>query len=295
MSLELASDPSTDQLAGHALPARRAMPARIVLVRHGESDANLIIRAIKEGIITDYPEDFRATPDREYRLTRRGREQAVATGRWLREQYPEGFDRIFCSDHVRAFETAGLVCIAAGWDAEGISVDPQLSERSWGDYVHLPQKDRDRILEARRRDPIHTRIANGESLAYTRARARSMLDRAEKELSGKTILVFSHGEFIESFWSEMSAMPSEKQRAFFSSEAGNIRNCQVVEFATMHSSAKESDGELRWVRSSCPAQGTGGEWDRLHAHRSTPADLLEVAGSYPRLPSAQVLAETEDG
>jgi broad specificity phosphatase PhoE len=101
---DIAKSSDNDPLKSATAPAV-SMPSRLVLIRHGESEANLVNRAIKNGRITEYPEGFDKIPDREIRLSELGCEQAKATGPWLRQQYPDGFDLLYVSDHTRAKET----------------------------------------------------------------------------------------------------------------------------------------------------------------------------------------------
>ncbi len=271
-------------LSAHRLPLSQSMPRRLVLIRHGESEANLVQRAIKAKILTDFPEGFAQTPDREFRLSPRGREQAAQTGAWLRAQYPAGFDVIYVSDHIRAKETAGIVCDAAGWSAADIRVDPLLGERNWGDFAFLPLAEREELLQRKKRDPLHATPPNGETLLQTRARSRILLERSVRQYAGQTVLVFSHGEFIEASWAEIQHMTTEQQRTFFHSPAGDIKNCQVVEFACNHpEAAGDGEGKLRWVKSSCPSVGLVGDWAAIAPRRFTPAELLAEVQHYPHI------------
>lgn len=262
-----------------------AMPARLVLMRHGESEANVIQRARKEGRIPRYPDSYLATPDREFRLSEKGVLQAKQSGPWLRAQYPEGFDVIFVSDHVRAKETAAHVCLAAEWRGVTIKVDPQLGERNWGTFSHRPPEEQDSILEAKRRDPLHVAMPDGETLLETRARTRILLERVSREFTGKRVLVFTHGEFIEAAWSEIAHLSTDQSRELFHSPAGKIHNCQVVEFSAVDPESGQWNGSLRWMRSSCPSDNLVGQWKRLAYETFTPEQLLERVGRYPRVDS----------
>ncbi|MBN8549870.1 MAG: histidine phosphatase family protein [Deltaproteobacteria bacterium] len=266
-----------------SLPLVRAMPARLVMVRHGESEANLINRAIKNGIISEYPEGFSKIPDREIRLSKLGVEQARKTGEWLREQYPDGFEIIYVSDHTRAKETAALVCQAAGWHDAEIRIDPLLGERNWGRFASSDQERREEIMSYRRRDPLHIPMPDGETMLETRNRSRELLDRAAREFGRKNVLVFSHGEYIEAIWAEIAHLNTERTLEFFHSPEGDIKNCQVVEFAAVNPTDGEYTGKLNWVRSSCPQAGIIREWEAIRRLRHSPADLLEEVQRYPNL------------
>jgi NAD+ kinase len=60
------------------------MPMDLVLVRHGQSEQNLVSHLTRMGDETLYTEAFRERHGSQHRLTPKGREQAVAAGEWLR-------------------------------------------------------------------------------------------------------------------------------------------------------------------------------------------------------------------
>jgi len=259
------------------------MPRWLTLLRHGESQANLIQRASKKGLITEYPEAFLRTPDREIRLSRRGREQAELTGKWMAKEYPHGFDVILVSNHVRAMETAAIVCKAAGWTKTAMRLDPLLGERNWGAFSQAAPERRGELMELRERDPLHMPMPDGETTLMTRLRSRTLLERASREYSGKTMLGVTHGEYVESAWAEIAHLSTEEQRELFSSERGNLRNCQVIEFSAEDPTTLAWDGKLRWVRSSCPQANRLGDWGPIERKTFTAAQLLERVEGYPRL------------
>ncbi|MCP4135525.1 MAG: histidine phosphatase family protein [bacterium] len=258
-------------------------PNHLVLVRHGQSEANVIQKAVKNGVLSEYPGELSQTPDREIRLSKLGREQAEATGPWLNRNYPDRFDAIFVSDHVRAKETSALLCLSAGWSNCKIFVDPLLGERSWGRFGEADSHTRDRIMLERKRDPLHAAMPDGETLLATRHRSRVLLDIIYREFSEKNVLVFSHGEYIEALWAEIEHMTSERQREFFNGPHGHIRNCQIVEFSSVNPHTKSSDGRIRWVRSSCPHIEEFGHWKPASPVKFSPDDLLKQVDSYKHL------------
>lgn len=254
-----------------------SMPKNLVLIRHGESEANIIQKLAKKDKNYQYPESYKTTPDREVRLSDLGREQTKKTGEFLKKEYPNGFDSIYVSDHTRAKETAALVCLAAGWDNVKIKVDPQLGERNWGNFHHQDSEKRAKFFSDKKRDPLHTPIADGETLLEARNRTRVLLERVARQYSGKNVLVFTHGEYIECLWSEIAHMRTEEQVEFFAGEGGDIKNCQVVEFES------NLDGKISNVRSSNPHLGEEGKWHKLEKKSFTPEELLKEVTSYPSM------------
>lgn len=249
------------------------MPERLVFIRHGESELNVISRKLKKND-EEYPEFAKTTPDREFRLSKKGVDQAKVTGEWLKKEYPEGFDIIYVSDFVRAQETCALICQAAGWSDVPINVDPQIVERNWGVFNLKNSTRRKQLLALKKRDPLHFPMPHGETMLEIRTRTRVLLDRCARQFSGKKVLVVTHGEYIESIWSEIAHFRTETQKHFFESPEGDIKNCQVVEF-------KSGDRRLEEVRSSNPKLGTFGSWNKIDRQTLNPQELLDEVKKYP--------------
>ena len=57
------------------------MPLDLYVIRHGESEANVIISAGEQGDNSLYTQDNVTVPDRSWRLTATGRKQADCIGR----------------------------------------------------------------------------------------------------------------------------------------------------------------------------------------------------------------------
>ena len=56
----------------------------LVFVRHGESEANVVLSAVKKGDTRGYTDEFRNKPNSEMELSPRGVEQAITAGKWVR-------------------------------------------------------------------------------------------------------------------------------------------------------------------------------------------------------------------
>ena len=69
-----------------------SMPLDLYVIRHGESEANVIVQAGEQGDNSLYTQDNVTVPDRSWRLTATGRKQADCIGRWLVSQQ-QLFDR----------------------------------------------------------------------------------------------------------------------------------------------------------------------------------------------------------
>ena len=105
-----------------------SMPLDLYVIRHGESEANVIVQAGEQGDKSLYTQDNVTVPDRSWRLTATGRKQADCIGRWLVSQQ-QLFDRYMVSPYVRTRETAATMALPkAKWEENRV-----LRERSWGE------------------------------------------------------------------------------------------------------------------------------------------------------------------
>jgi broad specificity phosphatase PhoE len=143
----------------------------IVLVRHGETDAN------RAGLLLG-----RANPT----LNERGREQAAAVAAALRR---DPVSLILTSPLDRARETAAAIGGATGVEVE---VEPSLTEMDYGDWDERRLTDLPPAVAAQwRADPAFA-PPGGESLAELRGRVGpctlALLERA----ADGTVIVVSH-------------------------------------------------------------------------------------------------------
>lgn len=249
------------------------MPNTLILIRHGESELNVITRNCKKNK-TEYPKLVKEIPDREFRLSPEGVKQAIATGEYLKI-YHGLIDVVYCSDFIRARETAALVLKNAELTSLKVKVDPQLGERNWGNFADISLEDREKMIELKKKDPLHFPMPNGETILETRNRTRTFLDRLSRQHSEQNVLVFSHGEYIESIWSEIAHFRTETQRSFFKTSDGDIKNCQVVEFSS------DSEGKLKYVKSSNPYFGYYGKKTKIESSDLSIDELLEEVNQYP--------------
>lgn len=259
----------------------RVQVRRLVLIRHGESEGNVAQRLLRAGRSAEIPRGFFDAPNRELRLTKGGVEQCGPTGKWLKEEYPEGFARIFTADFIRSTETAVSTVLAAGWPGVDLFTESLYGERIWGEMPIEPEALKGE-LKRRKRDPFGWITKNGEMLLSTRLRARVLLERAKREHAGEDILVFTHGEFIEAVLAEVLHLDADEFRSFRKSKLGDIDNCQIIELSSVDPASGESDGKLRWIRSTNAWKGEFGDWQPIVRKRHTPAALRKRVERYPR-------------
>src|ERR1700758_327721 len=131
-------------MLGRASVLRRpvmAMPIDLVFVRHGQSEANIVQVADKDGFAHEMHEQVNERPDWEQRLSRLGIQQAhKAKGGNDRNLGGAGsFAFRYFSPFLRARAPAAYI---GGLDCGDWIIEDRMVERSWGIYGTLPRADR---------------------------------------------------------------------------------------------------------------------------------------------------------
>ena len=103
-------------------------------MRHGQSEGNVAYSKSVHGDSSMYSGKFLDRHSSLWRLTDRGRGEAVEAGAWLRERCAP-FDAFYTSEFLRAMETAALLDMdGAQWHTE-----TNCRERDWGALDLLPK------------------------------------------------------------------------------------------------------------------------------------------------------------
>jgi broad specificity phosphatase PhoE len=176
---------------------RQNWPARLWLVRHGQSQGNVARDAADESGAHEIDIDLR---DVDVPLSELGLKQAEAAGRWFaalpRDERPE---IILSSPYVRAKQTAEIIC-RAGALAVGPAhtvVDERLREREFGIFDRLTtagirHKFPEEAAHRRRLGKFYHRPPGGESWADVVLRLRSMLNTINLHYCDRRVLVVCH-------------------------------------------------------------------------------------------------------
>ena len=172
--------------------------ARLVLLRHGESQWNL---------------ENRFTGWVDVPLSPKGIEEAKQAGEKLRGFT---FDRAFTSVLTRANETLRLVLEAIGQTTIPIEKDKALNERMYGDLQGLnkaetAQKYGDAQVKIWRRS-YDVKPPGGESLKDTAERALPYYEKMIKPhlLKGETIIIAAHGNSLRALVMELDQLSKEE-------------------------------------------------------------------------------------
>lgn len=265
-----------------------AMPHDLVMVRHGQSEANIVQGMFKADPDAVAPDGFLDRHDTHMRLSELGREQARAAGQWLLQNFPEGFDRYYVSPLMRTRETAGRLAVHGAWQ-----LDDRWRERDWGEYAALNETEQKQKYELshrlRHQHKWYWCPPGGESLATgVRLRFEDILDTAHRELADKRMLAVTHGETIGVARYVLERMDPDEWLADDKNPRRKIENCHILHYTRISPDTGEIAPQLRWMRSICPWDETksweGGEWMAIPP-RATYSDeaLLESVNIHANL------------
>lgn len=265
-----------------------AMPKNLVLVRHGQSEANIMIEASKSGDNSYYSEDTMTVPDRSWRLSPLGVQQAQTAGQWVKENI-EDFDRHIVSPYVRTCETAAHLDIDdALWEE-----NRAIRERSWGEISSVPRSvfTEKYALNANFKsiDPLYWSPPGGESIAnVAENRVRNILSTLHRENGGDNVLMVTHGEFMWATrlvlerWSDEGFMRLDKDPQH------KIHNCTVIQYSRINPETGEDLGKMGWIRRGYPVLNDGKwgmrvfPWESFDRPYVSNEQLLEKAESRSR-------------
>lgn len=193
------------------------METRILVIRHGQSEANI--------------KKFFAGQS-NIQLTELGVQQAEMAANLLKDEH---IDTVYSSSLDRAFYTA--LPFARDRNLEVVRVD-ELMERNCGHWTSKPFEEVERLYAEERwlwnNDPINLTIDGGESSFEMIERFGNALDKIAKENEGKTVLVASHGGVIKSI---PYYYAKEKSDALFN-ETPIATNCSITEILYSDSTKK---------------------------------------------------------
>ena len=175
---------------------RHNWPARLWLLRHGQSQGNVARDLAAKSGLHEIGIDVR---DVDVPLSELGRGQAKAAGDWFASLPPaERPELILSSPYLRARQTAKMICEAGGLaGAELPVVDERLREREFGMFDRLT----DLGIRARYPDEaahramlgkFYYRPPGGESWADVILRLRSALNTINLHYCDRRVLIVCH-------------------------------------------------------------------------------------------------------
>jgi 2,3-bisphosphoglycerate-dependent phosphoglycerate mutase len=209
-------------------------PSVLWLLRHGQSAGNVARDAAEAGGL---PRIDIAQRDMDVPLSDLGQQQAVAIGRWFREQpAAEQPTAILTSPYVRASETARLVRDETGLpeDEAAVLVDERLREREFGILDRLTRAGITELFpeQAEMRaflGKFYHRPPGGESWCDVGLRLRSVIDSVRLTYGGERLLVVTHEVVIKMFRYVLECL--DEQAVLEIDRGPELANCSLTAYA----------------------------------------------------------------
>lgn len=186
----------TDLSAG-----RRTAPARLVLVRHGESVGNVADREAREKGLGRLEIDYR---DADTPLSETGERQAAAVGRWVAGLEDGKRPSVALASPYNRAASTGKAALEEIGLLDRLVLDERLRERDLGIFDGLTGQGikENYPEESERRSRVgkfYYRPPGGESWCDVVLRVRSVLADIRSEYDGERVWIFSHQAVIMSF------------------------------------------------------------------------------------------------
>ena len=263
------------------------MPLHFVLVRHGESEGNLVRAWARAGDNRGWTDEFRRVHSSQYRLTALGRKQAAGAGNWIRANIGTHFHRYYVSEYIRALETAALLDLP---DASWFKT-PFLREREAGALDNLTEEEKERdfaaYMLARRNDSYFWKPPNGESMVDVCLRLHRFLDTVHRGHAGESVIVVCHANVMQAFRILLERLSQNQFNALANTPNPHdrIHNCQVIHYSRQNpADAADVRPHPMWVRSVCPYDPalSRPDWCAIVRGHYSNDDLLREAEAVPR-------------
>lgn len=267
-----------------------SMPLDVVLVRHGQSEANVVQKQLREDLDPELIQQIYGRPDWLQRLSQLGIEQAQHAGEWVRQNIGAvaTFDVVYFSPFMRTRETAAYLC---GNEDVVLTPEDRIIERDWGQFGKLSKVDQEKhfphTYREKRANPLYVRLDGGESMIDVYGRIRDMQGTLHREYSDGRVLMVTHGDLMNAWRYAIERMLPEDWEALDRDRQYDFRNCSVLQYSRVNPDNPDDIRQhLKWRRftHTVDSEGhptdsadspDGGAWVELPERaRFTPAELL---------------------
>ncbi len=236
------------------------MQKNLFLVRHGQSEGNLVRKTFEEtNNEVSFSDCFMNLHESQYKLTGLGILQAEKAGRWLFDNHFYKFDRMLVSNNVRAMQTA---CFLKVDDASWM-IDFNLRERDGGLFNVIKPSERDSNYKDQQKffdtQPFLFRPPQGESIADVCIRIKIVLDTLARECDGMNVIIVCHGHVMRAFRIILERMSLQKSAELLASgeEWAKVPNCSIIQYTRQDPKDEYSPlwNKFNWVRMIRPSGG----------------------------------------
>ena len=187
---------------------------KYILLRHGK---NIHQTKLKD-IIYYFPDD-----NPPCQLIEEGVEEAKRAGEKIKEK---NIDYIYCSDILRARQTAKIVADIIGFDSEKIIYDTRLRDINWGIFCGKHKDEAWAYYNYDKMRKFNEPTPEGETWNDCRKRMIDILQEIERNNENKNILIISHGDplwLLEGYIKGISDEELVEKRAEIMIQTGEVK------------------------------------------------------------------------
>ena len=187
---------------------------KYILLRHGK---NIHQTKLKD-IIYHFPDD-----NPPCQLIEEGIEEAKRASEKIKEK---NIDYIYCSDILRARQTAKIVADVIGFDSEKIIYDTRLRDINWGIFGGKHKDEAWAYYNCDMMRKFNESTPQGETWNDCRKRMIDLLQEIERNNENKNILIISHGDplwLLEGYIKGISDEELVEKRAEIMIQTGEVR------------------------------------------------------------------------
>ena len=226
-----------------------SLPIDLILIRHGESERNLISK--NENIKYDKTE-YESIHSSKFRLTEKGREQSLICGEYIKKNIDTKFDKYYTSDYIRTKETAALLNLDNSlWECEFL-----IRERDNGVLSGYSKEDKKRLYpdEVKRKEKnlFYFSPIGGESLANVCLRIEQFINILCRYASGMKVLIVAHGHVLRAFRIRLEKMNHNQIEELYKEENKTILNTQIIWYSRRNPNSNKISKDLKYRKMVCP-------------------------------------------
>jgi broad specificity phosphatase PhoE len=230
-------------------------PALLVLVRHGQSQRNVVKKANRFYLDDEARKSVKGVPDHLIELTDEGRRQARVTGNAIREQYGV-FDYVVHSGYRRTVQTCDEI-LSAYTEEERSRMPVRhhlfVRERDAGHAYDMTDGEAQAAFPWLNDywttfGPFFARPPGGESLADVCERVYAFLQKLARTMAGRRVLVVTHGGTIWCFRYVLERWSYEEAERRFNAESNP--NCAITAYRFDAAAARlvpETTAAVHWT------------------------------------------------
>lgn len=235
-------------------------PYDLLIIRNGASNGSVFIqkKVRKQKLKKDDISSLEKVHNSKWRLTRLGILEAKTTGKWISENFPNGFNAYMTGESLRSMETA---CYLNLKNAEWVP-SLYLMPRDFGVFGEINQKlninQFQKYMKEKSRDSFYWTPPNGESIAHLTLRTERVMQWIRKHVpeNGSAIIV-THKDVMESLRIIIERISQMDYSAKIADPPNKhiLHYCSILHYTRRNPQTGEISPNYKWMRILTPWLG----------------------------------------